>query len=138
MESVGSCVDTDKLLSSLQAEIVSALETVTKRIQVVSLSRQSGLANVYILPDFEGTDSRSVEELVHDFVYQSSNQLSMLRQKSTCKSLSKITLLGQVDPFQSKLDIDSASSMVLHEYCTDGVLGRIGHDGIREVGIRYD
>ena len=48
-----------------------------------SVSLHCGLANVYILPDFEGGDTRSVEELVNDFVYQGSTEHSVLRQKAT-------------------------------------------------------
>ena len=103
----GSPAGLDKFSQSLQDDIVSALHTAGKRIHVVSVSLESGLANVHILPDFEAAaDTRSVEELVRDFVYQGSTQRSMLRQKHTCKSLSKITILGQVDPTQAKLDLD--------------------------------
>ena len=110
MESVGVPLETDKYACCLHEDIVSALFTVPKRIQVVSLSLESGMANVYVLPDFEGSDTRSVEELVRDFVYQGSTQCSMLRQKPTCKSLSKIDVLGQVDPTQPKLDLDKLCS----------------------------
>jgi len=110
----GSPAGLDKFSQSLQDDIVSALHTAGKRIHVVSVSLESGLANVHILPDFvAAADTRSVEELVRDFVYQGSTQRSMLRQKHTCKSLSKITILGQVDPTQAKLDLDLYSEAPL-------------------------
>jgi GABA(A) receptor-associated protein len=111
IESVGSPVEVETFSRSLQADIVIALQTVAKRIEVVSVSLHHGLANVYVLPDFEGGDTRSVEELVREFVHQSSTQHSVLRQKVTCKSLSRINVLGQVDPQQPRLDLDKFSSL---------------------------
>ena len=111
IESVGTPLEVDTYSQSLRADIVSALQTVAKRIEVVSVSLHCGLANVYILPDFEGGDTRSVEELVNDFVYQGSTEHSVLRQKATCKSLSKINVLGQVDPRQPPLDLEEFTAL---------------------------
>lgn len=110
IESVGSPVEVETFSCSLQADIVIALQTVSKRIEVVSVSLHHGLANVYVLPDFEGGDTRSVEELVREFVHQASTQHSVLRKKMTCKSLSRINVLGQVDPQQPRLDLDKFNS----------------------------
>jgi GABA(A) receptor-associated protein len=110
MESVGTPLQVERYSETLHSDIVNALLTVPKRISVVSLSLERGTANVYILPDFEGADTRSVEELVRDFVYQVSTKKSALRQTPTCASLSKIDVLGQVDPSQPKLELDTLFS----------------------------
>jgi GABA(A) receptor-associated protein len=128
IESVGSPVEVETFSRSLQADIVIALQTVAKRIEVVSVSLHQGLANVYVLPDFEGGDTRSVEELVREFVHQSSTQHSVLRQKVTCKSLSRINVLGQVDPQQPRLDLDKFNSLPVMQTPADFSCNTLSQD----------
>jgi GABA(A) receptor-associated protein len=97
METINRQLDGVDFSSALQVEIVTALRTVSKRVQIANVSFKDGSASVIILPDFEGGDTRSVEELVRDLVYESSNQRSTLRKNHVCGSLSKITILGHVD-----------------------------------------
>ena len=98
IESVGSPLEQDRFSSLLHADIVAALSTVATRIQVARVCFDEGSAIVHVLPDFNGGDCRSVQELVLEFVRQGSSQQSPLRLQHTCKSLAQICVLGQVDP----------------------------------------
>jgi len=93
---------------SLRSEVIVALHTISKRVQLAGVSPDGKECTLHILPDFEGLDGRGVETLANELVAQAACPDSSLRCKASARWLASAEVVGHVEATGSEDDFDTS------------------------------